>query len=110
MRSHADGRANAKSSSSPACWASGSTSWWRERQRVRRRRLALVGQSGHATGPHLHLGLKPSTSYPQDMPWFQGFAGTAFRWQDAPTPTVAAPLFAVVPTPAAADVITFTAS
>ena len=23
--------------------------------------------------------------YPQNMAWFQGFAGTAFHWQDAPT-------------------------
>ena len=45
--------------------------------------VGLVGQTGHATGPHLHLQLDPATSYPQEQSWFQGFAGTAFRWQDA---------------------------
>jgi murein DD-endopeptidase MepM/ murein hydrolase activator NlpD len=48
--------------------------------------LGLVGSTGHATGPHLHLQLQPPTSYPQDEAWFQAFAGKAFSWQDAPTP------------------------
>jgi len=65
--------------------------------------VGLVGQTGHATGPHLHLQLDPTTSYPQEQPWFQGFAGTAFRWQDAgPTDTgsPATPrVFTVVSTP-----------
>ncbi len=47
--------------------------------------VGLVGSTGHATGPHLHLQLQPATSYPQDQPWFQSFAGTAFRWQESPT-------------------------
>jgi murein DD-endopeptidase MepM/ murein hydrolase activator NlpD len=64
--------------------------------------VGLVGQTGHATGPHLHLQLDPATSYPQEQAWFQSFAGTAFRWQDGgPTDTASAGagrVFAVVPT------------
>jgi murein DD-endopeptidase MepM/ murein hydrolase activator NlpD len=46
--------------------------------------VGLVGATGDATGPHLHLQLDPATSYPQDEAWFQAFAGSAFRWQDGP--------------------------
>jgi murein DD-endopeptidase MepM/ murein hydrolase activator NlpD len=65
--------------------------------------VGLVGMTGHATGPHLHLQLDPTTSYPQLQPWFQSFAGVAFRWQDAgPTDTtgtaVRPRVFALVPT------------
>ena len=70
--------------------------------------VGLVGMTGHATGPHLHLQLDPATWYPQLQPWFQSFANVAFRWQDAgPTDSIGtaghAPVFAVVPTTPAED-------
>jgi murein DD-endopeptidase MepM/ murein hydrolase activator NlpD len=68
--------------------------------------VGLVGSTGHSTGPHLHLALKPETAYPQEMDWFKSFAGVAFSWQDAETPLQApsrAPVFAVLPAESAAD-------
>src|SRR5207247_10645831 len=79
--------------------------------------VGLLGHTGDATGPHLHLQTDPATHYPQLEPWFQRFAGTAFRWQDAPTPepgataSASAAVFAKGPSGNAAsggDVIRFT--
>jgi murein DD-endopeptidase MepM/ murein hydrolase activator NlpD len=59
--------------------------------------VGFVGHTGHAEGPHLHLQLQPATAYPQDEPWFQSFAGTAFTWLDTVQTNAAADsVFAVV--------------
>jgi murein DD-endopeptidase MepM/ murein hydrolase activator NlpD len=51
--------------------------------------VGLVGATGDASGPHLHLQLDPTDAWPQAEPWFQSFAGVAFSWTDEPTPTAA---------------------
>jgi murein DD-endopeptidase MepM/ murein hydrolase activator NlpD len=82
--------------------------------------VGLVGHTGHADGPHLHLQLQPATGYPQDEAWFQSFAGIAFSWSDSVQADAAPnPVFAVVggPQPApertlsdGSPVVYFTAS
>ncbi|HKG42685.1 MAG TPA: lytic murein transglycosylase [Gaiellaceae bacterium] len=80
--------------------------------------VGLVGSTGHATGPHLHLQLNPTDGYPQDEAWFRALANSAFRWQDEPAPATSFarpaasyPVFTAVAEPVAEfrqDVVFFT--
>ena len=81
--------------------------------------VGLVGSTGHATGPHLHLQLQPAGSWPQQQSWFAGFAGTAFTWSDAgandavrslAAVTAPGPVFQVVPAAAPADGVVYFSS
>jgi len=72
--------------------------------------VGLVGSTGEATGPHLHLQLQPATAWPQQEAWFQAFAGTAFTWRDEAATGIRTPALVMaadqVPAPATGRVFT----
>ena len=72
--------------------------------------VGLVGSTGEATGPHLHLQLQPATAWPQQEAWFQAFAGTAYTWRDEAATGIRTPalVMAAERAPAAAGGRVFT--
>jgi len=71
--------------------------------------VGLVGDTGDASGPHLHLQLQPPVAWPQQEEWFASFAGKAFTWSDtgANDAPGAVRAIAAVPAPAAAQAPVF---
>jgi murein DD-endopeptidase MepM/ murein hydrolase activator NlpD len=66
--------------------------------------VGLVGSTGDASGPHLHLQLQPATAWPQQEAWFLSFAGKAFSWRDSGPETPGRTLaFVAAPTTASPE-------
>ena len=72
--------------------------------------VGLVGSTGEATGPHLHLQLQPASAWPQQEAWFQAFGGTAFTWRDEAATGIRTPALVMAaeqaPAPATGRVFT----